>query len=101
MRSFHAAVLVLVLVVLSSAQIAPQSTASPQQPATNTQQPTPAGEPANNSAGVIFGFRDGPAEAKWEQQFLAVPDAKLAEEHLRILTSAPHIASSPEDRKTA
>jgi N-acetylated-alpha-linked acidic dipeptidase len=36
-----------------------------------------------------------------EARFLAVPDPKLAEEHLRILTQAPHIAGSPEDKATA
>ncbi len=35
--------------------------------------------------------------SKTEAAFLAVPDAKLAGEHLRILTRAPHPASSPED----
>lgn len=40
-------------------------------------------------------------QQKFEKQFLAVPDPKLAEEHLRILTAEPHIASSPEDHKTA
>ena len=30
-----------------------------------------------------------------------MPDPKLAEEHLRILTQAPHIAGSPEDKATA
>lgn len=50
---------------------------------------------------AIAGFRDTAAEQKLEQKFLAVPDPKLAREHLRILTVAPHIAGSPEDRKTA
>jgi N-acetylated-alpha-linked acidic dipeptidase len=36
-----------------------------------------------------------------ESRFLAVPDPKLAEEHLRILTQAPHVAGSPEDKATA
>ncbi len=49
----------------------------------------------------VFGFRDFTEQAKWNQRFLAVPDPKLAEEHLRILTAAPHIAGSPEDKKTA
>ena len=34
-------------------------------------------------------------------RFLAVPDPKLAEEHLRILTQAPHMAGTPEDKATA
>src|SRR5262249_37625064 len=35
------------------------------------------------------------------EKFLTFPDAKLAEAHLNALCSAPHPASSPEDRKTA
>lgn len=49
----------------------------------------------------LLGFFDPAAQAALEKRFLAVPDPKLAEEHLRILTAAPHIAGSPEDRKTA
>ena len=49
----------------------------------------------------IFGFRDPAAELKAEKIFLAVPDPQLAREHLQILTSAPHVAGSPEDLKTA
>jgi len=50
---------------------------------------------------AIFGFSDSSKESAWETQFLDVPDPKLAEEHLRILTQAPHIAGSPEDKATA
>ena len=50
---------------------------------------------------VISGFRDSAAEQTIEQRFMAVPDPKLAEEHLRTLTSAPHVAGSPEDKATA
>ncbi len=49
----------------------------------------------------ISGFRDVAAEREVEKKFMAVPDPKLAEEHLRILTQAPHIAGSPEDKATA
>jgi len=49
----------------------------------------------------MSGFRDIAAEQDLEKKFLAVPDPKLAEEHLRILTQAPHIAGSPEDKATA
>lgn len=49
----------------------------------------------------ISGFRDVAAQRELEKRFLAVPDPKLAEEHLRILTQAPHIAGSPEDKATA
>ncbi|MGA7558450.1 MAG: M28 family metallopeptidase [Terriglobales bacterium] len=49
----------------------------------------------------ISGFRDVASERVVEEKFMAVPDPKLAEEHLRILTQAPHIAGSPEDKATA
>ncbi|HTV15817.1 MAG TPA: M28 family metallopeptidase [Acidobacteriaceae bacterium] len=49
-----------------------------------------------------LGYRDFAAEqAKTDQTFLAVPDAKQAGEELKILTAEPHIAASPEDHKTA
>ncbi|MGO9575812.1 MAG: M28 family metallopeptidase [Terriglobales bacterium] len=56
-------------------------------------------EPPDNWS--ISGFRDAAGEREVETKFLAVPDPKLAEEHLRILTQAPHIAGSPEDKATA
>src|SRR5450755_4691126 len=62
--------------------------------------PTGANSPPN-SFPSIFGFRDSAAESAIEARFLAAPEAKLAEEHLRILTQAPHIAGSPEDKATA
>ncbi|WP_260703853.1 M28 family metallopeptidase [Edaphobacter flagellatus] len=49
----------------------------------------------------VFGYRDFSQQAKWDAAFLAVPDAKLAGEHLKTLTAAPHWASSPEDYATA
>src|SRR6058998_2650942 len=59
--------------------------------------------PAANASNPahIFGFRDAGREIALEQRFLAVPDPKLAEEHLRILTQAPHVAGTPEDKATA
>jgi N-acetylated-alpha-linked acidic dipeptidase len=36
-----------------------------------------------------------------EKLFLGVPDPKVAEEDMRVLTAAPHIAGSLEDKKTA
>src|SRR5215471_736148 len=50
---------------------------------------------------TIPGFRDSAAEQAVEKRFMAVPDPKLAEEHLRTLTSAPHVAGSQEDKATA
>jgi N-acetylated-alpha-linked acidic dipeptidase len=49
----------------------------------------------------IPGFRDSAAEIATEQKVVAVPEAKLAEEHLRILTQAPHLAGTVEDKATA
>jgi N-acetylated-alpha-linked acidic dipeptidase len=50
----------------------------------------------------VFGFHDFSAEqARWDTDFLKVPDAALAGEELKTLTAAPHIAGSPEDYKTA
>jgi len=49
----------------------------------------------------IFGFRDASTENSTESRFLAVPDPKLAEEHLHTLTEAPHMAGTPEDKATA
>ncbi len=66
--------------------------------------PTTAGRNApssSSSAQSIFGFRDATAESAVESRFLTVPDPKLAEQHLRILTQAPHMAGTVEDKATA
>ncbi|MDR3772733.1 MAG: M28 family metallopeptidase, partial [Terracidiphilus sp.] len=56
---------------------------------------------AQAAAQAVFGYTDFAAESKIEQEFLAVPDAKLAGQHLKTLTAEPHLAATPEDRKTA
>ena len=56
---------------------------------------------APKSSVAIFGYHDAAAETAEETRFLAVPDPKRAEQHLRILTQAPHVAGSPEDKATA
>ncbi len=56
---------------------------------------------AQQDATSVFGFRDFAQQAKWDAAFQAVPDAALAGQHLKILTKAPHWASSPEDYDTA
>src|SRR5437879_13703087 len=63
----------------------------------------PSGGKAPDSPGVatIFGFRNAAPETAAETQFLSVPDSKLAEEHLRILTKSPHMAGTIEDKATA
>src|SRR5437870_10811505 len=42
-----------------------------------------------SSANPLFGFRNSEEENAVESRFLAVPDPKLAEAHLRTLTQAP------------
>jgi N-acetylated-alpha-linked acidic dipeptidase len=56
---------------------------------------------AQSPAPQVFGYRDFTQQAKWDAAFLAIPDARLAGQHLKTLTSAPHWASSPEDYTTA
>ncbi|MGA9708579.1 MAG: M28 family metallopeptidase [Candidatus Sulfotelmatobacter sp.] len=64
--------------------------------------PIVSGYSAESSAPEsIFGFRDAASENATEARFLGVPDPKLAEEHLRTLTQAPHMAGTPEDKATA
>ena len=50
---------------------------------------------------TVLGYHDFTAQAKIEQQFLAVPDAALAGQELKILTAEPHLSATPEDYKTA
>ncbi len=64
--------------------------ACPQLPGTSAQ-----------DAHAAFGYRDFSKQAALEEKFLAVPSAHLAGEELKTLTAEPHIASSPEDHKTA
>jgi N-acetylated-alpha-linked acidic dipeptidase len=76
----------LLLLLLASAAVPAQSAgAAAPQPAPPT----------------VFGYSDFTAESRIEEQFLAVPDAQLAGQHLKILTAEPHLAATPEDRKTA
>jgi N-acetylated-alpha-linked acidic dipeptidase len=63
--------------------------------------PMPAQSTPQTAPPSVFGYGDFSKQAKIEEKFLAVPDAQLAGQHLKILTAEPHLASSPEDRKTA
>src|SRR3989442_2857981 len=54
-----------------------------------------------NGVNPLFGFRNSAEEISIESRFVAVPDPKLAEAHLRTLTQAPHMAGTPEDKATA
>ena len=56
---------------------------------------------AQTPAARVFGYGDFSQQARWDHAFLGIPDAKLAGEELKILTAAPHWASSPEDHQTA
>ena len=55
------------------------------------------------SARKIDGFNSSSssAERRWEEQYRTVPSATSAREHLRRLTSEPHIAGTREDYNTA
>ncbi len=50
---------------------------------------------------AVLGYTDFGPESRLEEKFLAVPDPKAAGEALKELTSAPHLAATPEDHKTA
>ncbi len=63
--------------------------------------PSAGNAASSSSSPAIFGFRATAVEAAAETRFLAAPDPKLAEEHLRILTQAPHMAGTIEDKATA
>ncbi len=57
--------------------------------------------PALSAPAAVLGYSDFTAEAKIESEFLAIPNAKLAGEHLKTLTAEPHMSATPEDRATA
>jgi N-acetylated-alpha-linked acidic dipeptidase len=86
------------LVFAALISIVSAGTAGPFPPA-ESPEPKVSGQPAGKPA--IFGFRNSEQQAAVESRFLAVPDPKLAEAHLKTLTQAPHIAGSPEDKATA
>jgi N-acetylated-alpha-linked acidic dipeptidase len=49
----------------------------------------------------VLGYHDFTRQAKIDRDFLAIPDAKLAQEELKALTASPHVAASKEDYDTA
>jgi N-acetylated-alpha-linked acidic dipeptidase len=61
----------------------------------------PAVLPAQSGHPAVIGYADFSKQAKIEEKFLSVPDPKLAGEELKTLTAEPHLASTPQDRKTA
>lgn len=62
---------------------------------------TAAQTPAQGFSDKVFGFRDFSKQYQVDQEFMASPSAARAEQHLKILTAAPHIAGSTEDLHTA
>jgi N-acetylated-alpha-linked acidic dipeptidase len=82
----------------------PAAAAQALEPATATAPPLaepPASSVDLGPAPSVFGYNDFARQQRWDNLFLAIPDAKLAGEHLKTLTSEPHWASSPEDYRTA
>jgi N-acetylated-alpha-linked acidic dipeptidase len=79
-----------------------QSTAVSQSTAAAQAPPVQSAADAAAVPAQMFGFKDFAAEqARWDKDFLAVPDAQAAGADLKVLTSEPHVASSPEDKRTA
>jgi N-acetylated-alpha-linked acidic dipeptidase len=63
--------------------------------------PFPAGAQVSPFPDHALGYRDFSRQAKIDQDFLAIPDPKLAQEELKTLTAVPHVAASKEDYDTA
>lgn len=60
-----------------------------------------AGRGSFQPPAMVAGFERPTLELSLEKRFLSVPDPKRAEQDLRILTATPHLATTPEDHKTA
>lgn len=90
LRNCQAARLLLFLVLwlLLTPGIAPAIQAPPS--------PAKAPPPAR-----VFGYRDFAAQARIDAAFMAVPDPTIAQQDLKVLTAAPHVAGSREDHATA
>jgi N-acetylated-alpha-linked acidic dipeptidase len=60
----------------------------------------PAGQASPQHAQVPLGFspQSYEVEKRWEEKFLALPDATRCGKYLRRLTSRPHLAGTPGDR---
>ena len=63
--------------------------------------PLPAAAQVSPFPDHALGYRDFSRQAKIDQEFLAIPDPKLAQEELKTLTAVPHVAASKEDYDTA
>jgi N-acetylated-alpha-linked acidic dipeptidase len=49
----------------------------------------------------VLGYYDFSRQAKIDRDFLAIPDARMAQEELKTLTASPHVAAGKEDYDTA
>jgi N-acetylated-alpha-linked acidic dipeptidase len=63
--------------------------------------PFPAAAQVSPFPDHALGYRDFSRQARIDQDFLAIPDPKLAQEELKTLTAVPHVAASKEDYDTA
>lgn len=61
----------------------------------------PAFAMAQQTQAGFLGYRDFSAQSKLDDEFMAVPNAKIAGADLKALTAAPHVAGSKEDYATA
>ena len=63
----------------------------------------PRGQASPNASGlqVPLGFspESFKTESRWEKTYLAIPEAKNCDRYLRQLTSQPHVAGTPGDRR--
>lgn len=100
-------IVISALILTSFAQQKAGSQARQRAGSSQTQQSGTASSTQSQSSQVeappvqIFGFRDFSKQYKIDQEFLEVPSPGRAEQHLKILTAAPHVAGSPEDKATA
>jgi N-acetylated-alpha-linked acidic dipeptidase len=55
----------------------------------------------STSPDQVLGYYDFSHQAKIDRDFLAIPDARMAQEELKTLTASPHVAAGKEDYDTA
>lgn len=49
----------------------------------------------------LFGFADATKQRRLDREFLKIPSSQSADQHLKILSAAPHLAGTKEDYETA
>jgi len=60
-----------------------------------------AAMPLMAQSAKAFGYRDFSHEARIEAEFLKVPSATLAGQHMKRLTAEPHLSATPGDYRSA